>query len=275
MDWYFDVISPYAYLQSTRLQELNAAEPVRCVPVLFAGLLDHWDNIGPAEVAPKRLATFRTIAWVAARDGIALKLPPRHPFNPLPLLRASQALNNDLKVVQRLFRFVWAEGHTPEDAPAFDALLAELGLNREAIAADSVKSALREHGERAIAQGVFGVPSLVIDDQVFWGDDATDIARSYLASRTGQPAPEGQPAWPAQAMAAAAALPEGKSRPRIDRSASVGAGAKGTGLAPAAGPRILCYRWILPSPPNWSGRCGRAAVESCWNSIACCCTARL
>ena len=215
MQWYFDFVSPYAYLQSTRLESLTAHGELQCVPVLFAGLLEHWGNIGPAELAPKRRATFRQIAWRAHRDGIKLTLPPRHPFNPLPLLRASQALGNPLPVVQRLFRFVWAEGRLPDDGPAFAGLLEELGLEPAALADESVKRALRENGERAIEAGVFGVPTIAIDGEPFWGDDATEMALAYLRARDGAGAQAEGPAWPYNAISAADALPQGTPSPGI------------------------------------------------------------
>ncbi|MEZ5654116.1 MAG: DsbA family protein [Burkholderiaceae bacterium] len=235
MDWYFDFISPYAYLQCERMQRTGMLDQVVPVPLLFAGLLDHWGNLGPAEVAPKRLATFRQIIWRAACDDIALTLPPRHPFNPLPLLRASQALGNRPEVVRRLFRFVWAEGRDPDDGDALAALMAELGLAPSDIGAPAVKAALRSNGERAVAAGVFGVPTLVVDDQVFWGDDATDMARAYLQSRADAGPAGAAPAWPAEAMHAAQSLPEGPARPGLRRH--FGAGRDGVAEAPGQGSR--------------------------------------
>ncbi|MEM7258808.1 MAG: DsbA family protein, partial [Pseudomonadota bacterium] len=201
--WYFDFISPYAYLQSTALPQLAEDNNLQCVPVLFAGLLDHWENVGPAEIAPKRDWTFKRVAYLARRHNIALKLPAHHPFNPLPLLRLSIALNNDLQVVQRLFRFVWAEGHLPE-GEAFDNLLHELNVSADQLAAPAVKKALHDNGTNAAAHGVFGVPSIAVDDEIFWGYDATDMALSYLHKDN----------WPADDISAALSLASGQNRKR-------------------------------------------------------------
>jgi 2-hydroxychromene-2-carboxylate isomerase len=57
-DWYFDFISPFAYLQSEQLHRLQPLVQIRYRPVLFAGLLKHWGNKGPAEVLPKRQFTY-------------------------------------------------------------------------------------------------------------------------------------------------------------------------------------------------------------------------
>ena len=122
VDWYFDVISPFAYLASQRLDTLPGQISLRPVPVLFAGLLGHWHTKGPAEIPPMRRFTFRHIAWLAHRDGIPLRFPPCHPFNPLRLLRLAIVLD-DLTAIQRLFRFVWAEGRSADDTPAWEGLI--------------------------------------------------------------------------------------------------------------------------------------------------------
>jgi len=199
--WYFDFISPYAYLQSTRLEKLSQYGEVECVPVLFAGLLDHFDNIGPAEVAPKRDWTFKRVAYLAHREGIELTLPPHHPFNPLPLLRLSVALKNDIPSVMRLFRFVWAEGKLPE-GDNFSALLKEVGVSEDQLTNGDVKQALHTNGSSAADNGIFGVPTIDIDGELFWGHDATDMALDFLNQKD----------WPDQAMANARALPQGISR---------------------------------------------------------------
>ncbi|MCX7274029.1 MAG: DsbA family protein, partial [Burkholderiales bacterium] len=85
LNWYFDFISPYAYLQSTRLDDFSQDVLVKCHPVLFAGLLAHHGQKGPAEIAGKRTFTYEHVAWLAERNGIALRFPASHPFNPLPL----------------------------------------------------------------------------------------------------------------------------------------------------------------------------------------------
>ena len=70
IDWYFDPISPYAYLALAELHTLAPLARIRLRPVLFAGLLGQWDNVGPAEIPPKRVWTYRFCAWQAAQKGI-------------------------------------------------------------------------------------------------------------------------------------------------------------------------------------------------------------
>lgn len=180
--WYFDFVSPYAYLQLGRLAQLQRAGEIELRPILFAALLNHWGQLGPAEIAPKRAFTYQQVAWLARRHGIAFKIPEAHPFNPLKLLRLSIHLGASHAVVRRLFEFVWRDGWIPENAAAWSALTAELGVvDADAVVArEEIKLALRTNTDEAIAAGVFGVPTIVASGQVFWGNDATDMVRDYL-----------------------------------------------------------------------------------------------
>jgi 2-hydroxychromene-2-carboxylate isomerase len=128
IDWYFDFISPFAYLASESLWRFPPQIELRPRPVLFAAILNHWQTLGPAEIPPMRRFTFRHIRWLADSNEIALTLPPAHPFNPLKLLRLSVALGNEIEAVQRLFRFVWAEGCSADDPGQWQRLLEELGM---------------------------------------------------------------------------------------------------------------------------------------------------
>jgi 2-hydroxychromene-2-carboxylate isomerase len=203
IDWYFDFISPYSYLQSERLDAFPA--PLRPKPVLFAGLLAHWGQKGPAEMATKREFTYRQVVWLARRDAIALKLPPRHPFNPIKALRLAIALDCDRAAIHAIFRHVWAEGGEVDTDAGFAGLCGKLGIaDAEArIAAPEVKDRLRRNGEEALAAGVFGVPTLAIDGRLFWGYDATAMASDYLRDPV---------AFEAGEMSRVAALPVGAQR---------------------------------------------------------------
>ncbi|MGE5649502.1 2-hydroxychromene-2-carboxylate isomerase [Noviherbaspirillum sp. UKPF54] len=203
LDWYFDFISPFSYLQSELLHTLPADIEIRFKPVLFAGLLNHWDNKGPAEIPPKRLWTFEHCAWLAHKHGVKLTAPAHHPFNPLPLLRLCIALGGTQEVVRRLFRYVWRDGHLPTEAEHWQALLRELRATTEMLDAPHVKQQLRNNGEQAIAAGVFGVPTAVVDGRSFWGLDATDMLIAYL---------HGDPFFQSEQLKLAQTLPQGVHR---------------------------------------------------------------
>lgn len=181
--WYFDFLSPFSYLQCHLMHRLPGDVRVTYVPVLLAGLLDHWGTVGPAEIAPKRLFTYRFCRWWADRHGIPLVLPPAHPFNPLGVLRLAVARNGDRETVHGVFDFIWAEGRDPNDQDSWRELVERLGLeDATALTSDpAVKRRLRDNTEGAASGGVFGVPTFEIDGEFFWGVDATDMVLDYLA----------------------------------------------------------------------------------------------
>ncbi|MFO1351015.1 MAG: 2-hydroxychromene-2-carboxylate isomerase [Gammaproteobacteria bacterium] len=182
LDWYFDFVSPFSYLQREQFQRLPAGVQVNYVPVLFGALLGHWGQKGPAEIASKRPFTYRHTLWLARRHGIPMRFPPAHPFNPLKALRLAIALDCDPAAIRAIFRFIWRDGRAIDSAQDWADLSAAVGLaDADAwIAAPQVKDALRGNTEAAIARGVFGVPTFAADDQLFWGFDATDMLLDYL-----------------------------------------------------------------------------------------------
>jgi 2-hydroxychromene-2-carboxylate isomerase len=182
VSWVFDVISPFAYLQWHQLPQLPEDVQVELVPVLFAGILNHYGHVGPAEIAPKRRFTYRFTMWRAARMGLPMRYPPAHPFNPLAALRLIIAAGNTRHAVERVFDTVFAEGRDVAAPAVIESLAAELGIAdpKTALAAPEVKQRLHDNTRRAIEQGVFGVPTLIIDKELFWGHDAFDMALDYL-----------------------------------------------------------------------------------------------
>ena len=182
-DWYFDFISPFAYLQSELLATLGAHARLRYRPILFAGLLNANAHKGPAEIPAKRTFTYQFVTWQARRLGIPIKFPPEHPFNPLALLRLAIACDCRPDAVQRIFRFVWRDGRLPDLPIEWAELVHAVGLAdaNARIGDPDVKAALRANTDEAIARGVFGVPTLAVGDALFWGADATDMAIDYLS----------------------------------------------------------------------------------------------
>jgi 2-hydroxychromene-2-carboxylate isomerase len=221
IDFWFDPISPYAYLAFEHLplalQGLSYSVSYR--PVLFASLLKHHGQLGPAEIAPKREWTYRHIQWQARQLAIALDMPQSHPFNPLPLLRLALAYGNgsgcNRYVTECVLYHVWRSGHKAQDAQDSErlpALQAALGAERErwqGVAtpdanSQAVKDQLKANSDEAIRIGLFGVPSMVVGGQVFWGVEGLPMLRAYLEGDTWFQ----NPAWKA-----AAQLPVGLARP--------------------------------------------------------------
>ncbi|MHA7834559.1 MAG: DsbA family protein [Algiphilus sp.] len=183
VDWYFDFISPFAYLAFHALHDLPPGIEVRFQPLLFAGLLKHWGQKGPAEIPPKREWTFRWLHWLADQQGIPFQPPPRHPFVPLPYLRLCLAAGNRREAVAAIFEALWARGEDAEDAGTVRALADALAVDEARLQAPSVKQVLHDSTNAAIARGVFGVPTLIANGELFWGVDAMPFAIERIQAR--------------------------------------------------------------------------------------------
>ncbi len=180
-DWYFDFISPYSYFALLRFDEFSRQLRIRYRPTLLAGLLKHWGHKGPAEIPTKRSWTYRSCTWWATQYGIPFRFPAAHPFNPLPYLRLAIAANNSASAVKLIFQALWTTGADPADDRILIELARALNISTSRIAEPDVKDALRLETEQAAARGVFGVPTLIVDGQLFWGADALDFVKAYLA----------------------------------------------------------------------------------------------
>ena len=187
--FHFDFLSPYAYLAWTQLHALadRTGASVEPAPVLLAGLLNHHGQKGPAEIPAKRIYVFKDTLRRAALLGVPIAPPPSHPFNPLLALRAVLAAPEDNKraLVDALFAATW--GHAAEKgverpevvraaarAAGIDADLVELASTQP------IKDALRASTEEAIAAGVFGVPTMRVGGELFWGLDSLDLLELHL-----------------------------------------------------------------------------------------------
>jgi 2-hydroxychromene-2-carboxylate isomerase len=191
--FWFDPISPFAYLAFERLPEAleGCSYTVAYRPLLLAGLLAHWGQKGPAEIEPKRQWTLRHLAWQAAQAGVELRAPAQHPFNPLALLRLCLAAGPNRRTVEVVMRHVWRGGGADANDPARLAALTQALAPARDPASPEVKAELRAHTEAALARGVFGVPSFELGGRLFWGLDALPMLRAALR---GEPWFDG-PAW--------------------------------------------------------------------------------
>ncbi len=189
IDFYFDFVSPFAYLAFEALPQAlqGCSYQVRYRPILFAGLLKHHGQKGPAEIDAKRIWTYRHVAWLARQLGIECQMPLKHPFNPLGLLRLSLATADrgdpNRYVCETIFRQVWRSGRDASDPALAQELTSVLQTERDPNS-DEVKNRLRQNTEEAIARGVFGVPSMMVDEQCYWGLDALPMLKAHLQGDT-------------------------------------------------------------------------------------------
>ena len=221
LTFYFDVISPYAYLAFEAMPEFlkGHSHSVTYKPVLFAALLKHHGQLGPAEIAGKREWTYRQVLWLAQRQNTPLQITATHPFNPLGLLRLALAcatpgdfgaLSPNRHACEAIFRHVWQGGTDAADIDRLAALTAALAPARVP-ASDAVKAELKSNCEEAIALGVFGVPTFAVDSKLFWGLDALPMLRDYLNAEVNVGGWFQTDAW-----AQAAQVPIGQARRQVE-----------------------------------------------------------
>ena len=180
--WFFDYVSPFSYLVLKQMEEIRGQLDVMPVPVVLGALLGHWEQRGPAEIGPKRLHTYRMALWRAKQLGIPMRFPSAHPFNSLAALRLTVALGSSWDAIGAIFDAAWREGGDLQSPAEIERIGLELGLANpaEAIKDPQVKERLRRNGEGAVEAGVFGVPTLVVKDELFWGEDALPMLRASL-----------------------------------------------------------------------------------------------
>ena len=180
-NWYFDYLSPFAYLQLHRFHELPPELEVTIKPVVFGALLEHHGQLGPAEIPSKRKFVYRFFKWQCERRGLPFLLP-HHPFLPLPALRLTIAAGANEQTVRTIFHGIYGEGLDPGARETILKLGERLGVQdaERAIQSSAVKEGLRDNTNEAIATGVFGIPTFVSGGEVFWGDDALPMLLDYL-----------------------------------------------------------------------------------------------
>ncbi|MGH7822394.1 MAG: 2-hydroxychromene-2-carboxylate isomerase, partial [Candidatus Binatia bacterium] len=178
IEFYFDYESPNAYLAWTQLAKLASRYgfTVDPVPILYAALLDANGQIGPGEQPTKGRWMFKNMLRKALLLGVPLNPPAFLPFNPLLALRVTILPLADAErraLISAFFEAVWVRGLHVSDAAVVEAVANEIGLPGPRLVAQArapeIKSQLRSQTSDAINKGVFGVPSMIVGDELFWG----------------------------------------------------------------------------------------------------------
>ena len=188
LDFYFDVVSPYAYLAWWRARKANIELMPR--PVLLSALLAHWGNRGPAEIPSKRAIMVRDVMRRADGYGAPLRWPPRHPFSTVAAARLVLAVADRprrARLVDALFTAVWVDGAAIDDADVLNACAERAGLTEAERAwaqhQSEAKAALYAANAAAIDGGVFGVPTFGFADELLFGDDQIPVVLAKLAGK--------------------------------------------------------------------------------------------
>jgi 2-hydroxychromene-2-carboxylate isomerase len=192
VDFYFDYLSPFAYLASREVRAActRAGAQVVFRPILFPALLNHWGQRGPAEIPPKSIHTFKECLRYALLRDIPFRAPRLHPFNPLLALRVTLAAADDAereRIAHALYALGWAQGGDLSSREEIEQQLTAAGLPAlqllERATTTEVKSLLRTETDEAIRRGVFGIPTMIADNELFWGVSQLPMLELYLTGK--------------------------------------------------------------------------------------------
>lgn len=195
LDYYFDFLSPYSYLcwmyMKKFREEWDQAEvKMNLYPVTLATVIHHYETKGPAEIEPKRLYLFKDCLRFSAREDIPFSLPAELPFNSLYALRCAlfeNAGDDQEKVIDCLFKACWGEGRNIGDSDVVLEVLNQEGLNGERLLEQSmtkeIRKALKNNVKKALEAKVFGLPTFIIGDELFWGNDSLPFLNNYIFNK--------------------------------------------------------------------------------------------
>ena len=192
VEFYFDLGSPATYLAYTQLPKICAQTDTRLIyiPLLLGGVFKATGNASPATVPAKGRYMFEDLDRYAKRYGVPLKFNPHFPINTLMLMRAVTGMQ--LRHPERfaafldcLFKAIWVEGRSLDEPATVAAVLSENGFNPQEVLAltadEEIKTALKDNTEKAVQRGVFGAPSMFVDNQLYFGQDRLDFVLEALS----------------------------------------------------------------------------------------------
>jgi 2-hydroxychromene-2-carboxylate isomerase len=190
INFYFDFLSPYSYLAWTWVRENSKNYQFNIIPVPLGSLIRHYETKGPAEIPPKRNYLIKNCLRYAELKGIIFNPPKILPFNSLYSLRISLKENSgedQLKIVDILFRLGWEKGKDLGDENLIVKELLSFGIDGvkllEKVGTSETRKILKKNVSIALANGIFGVPTFIVGDELFWGNDSIEHLKLFLNGR--------------------------------------------------------------------------------------------
>lgn len=193
LEFYFDVVSPAAYLAWTQLEALrdDTGATLVCKPMLLTGVFKASGNSPPLMVPAKGKWMMQDLTRFATHYGVPMHLNPYFPINTLLLMRGAVAIQEQQPerfsaYVDAAFRAIWVDQKNMGDAAVVAEVLTQAGFDAEALlqqcAEQGIKDKLKANTDEAVARGAFGAPTFFVGDEMFFGQDRSDfIKRALLA----------------------------------------------------------------------------------------------
>jgi 2-hydroxychromene-2-carboxylate isomerase len=189
LEFFYDFVSSYSYLASTRIEAevAKVGGTVRFRPFLLGGVFNATGNKAPIEVPAKAPYLVTDCARWARRLGVPFAWPPKFPVLTVLPLRAAFAAERAGKLVpytHAMFRAYFAEGRDISDASVVADVATRAGLDGAALVAEApgFKDALKAQTQEAVDRGSFGAPTLFVGQDMFIGNDRLDFAIEALAA---------------------------------------------------------------------------------------------
>lgn len=193
VEFYFDVGSPTSYLAYTQLQKIcsETSATLSFRPILLGGVFKATGNASPNEVPAKARYSVIDLDRFARRYGVPLNFNPHFPVNTLNLMRALTAVQarqpeRFVAFLELTFKAMWVDRLNLNDPAELAEALKSGGFDPAEIFAwvndPQIKEQLKRDTEAAIARGIFGAPSMFVDDQLYFGQDRVDFVREALSS---------------------------------------------------------------------------------------------
>jgi 2-hydroxychromene-2-carboxylate isomerase len=189
LEFFYDFVSPYSYLASTRVEAevARVGGTVRFRPFLLGGVFNATGNKAPIEVAAKVPYLATDCSRWAKRLGVPFAWPARFPVLTVLPLRAAFAAEKRGKLVpytHAMYRAYWVEGRDISDAAVVADVATRAALDGAALVAEapSFKEALKAQTQEAVDRGSFGAPTFLVGQEMFIGNDRLDFAIEALAA---------------------------------------------------------------------------------------------
>ncbi len=183
-DFYFDFISPYSFLahKKIKLIEQENSIKIRYMPILLGGLHNLHGIKAPAFIPAKAKFMIRDCKLIAEKNKIKFKFNSYFPIKSLNLMRGvivAEEDNYKSYYIDSIFNSIWADGLNLNDEKIVYKILQNLNVNPKTFflrtASSSIKESLRKKTNEAYENGIFGAPSFISNNKIFWGQDRLDF----------------------------------------------------------------------------------------------------
>jgi len=183
-DFYFDFISPYSFLAHKEINQIEKKNSIkiRYKPILLGGLHNLHGIKAPAFIPAKAKHMIRDCKLIAEKNKIKFKFNSYFPIRSLNLMRGVLVAEEDnLKsyYIESIFNAIWQDGLNMNDENVVQKILKNLNINPKTfllrVASSSIKDTLREKTNEAYEKGIFGAPSFVSNNKIFWGQDRIEF----------------------------------------------------------------------------------------------------